>query len=59
MKFCSQPDNLFHPETRRNGDYKAEHNQLLNEATTLLELALWKWEAKLDELSEVSERYTW
>jgi hypothetical protein len=30
--------------------YKAEHNILVNEAATLLELALWK--AKLDEKEE-------
>jgi hypothetical protein len=30
--------------------FKVEHYQLLNEATTLLELAIWK--AKLDEIDE-------
>ena len=33
--------------THRLGHYKAEHHKLLKEATTLLELALWK--ANLDE----------
>jgi hypothetical protein len=34
----------------RMGHYKTEHNRLVKEATTLLELALWK--AKLDEKEE-------
>ena len=33
--------------TRRFGHFKVQHNNLLKEAMTLLELALWK--AKLDE----------
>ncbi|KAK1737908.1 leucine-rich repeat domain-containing protein [Skeletonema marinoi] len=37
---------------RRMDHYKAEHNKLLKEATTLLELAIWK--AKLDEKEDCS-----
>ena len=37
---------------RKIEHYKAEHNKLLKEATTLLELAIWK--AKLDEKEDCS-----
>jgi len=37
---------------RRIEHYKAEHNMLLKEATTLLELALWKAKLDLDDEDE-------